>query len=149
MRIQCVCLLLVLLSAPVLSLDVEKKTMSIEERYDKFINQHISENMNFKRCDAEIRKSNISVDNKKCKPKNTFIQASIKAVKSVCAGKGEPYKNMTRSLEKFHIIFCELKKQKAKYPTCHYTGKLLKRKIIIACDNFPVDYDGDIDYFEN
>ncbi|XP_053179655.1 ribonuclease-like 3 [Scomber japonicus] len=148
MRIQSVCLLLVLVSAAALSRDVEKKE-SIKERYDKFINQHINENMSDKRCDAEIRKRKISFDNKMCKPKNTFIRASNVTVKSVCMGEGEPYNGQTRSTEHFDIVVCELKKNKGKYPNCHYNGKTLNRRIIIKCEIFPVHYEGDIDYFEN
>ena len=144
MRIQSVCLLLVLFSATVLSLDLDTKG-----RYEKFIKQHIDKHMIVNKCDAEIRKRkiswfNINTKRHECKQSNTFIMANIKTVKSVCDGEGEPYKNMTRSTEYFDIVFCNLTNQAAKYPKCHYDGKALKHRIIIKCEQgLPVHYHGD------
>ncbi|CAK6984749.1 ribonuclease-like 3, partial [Scomber scombrus] len=84
MRIQFVCLLLVLLSATALSLDVEKRK-SIRRQFEDFKTQHINEDMTADECDAVIRQRKISFNGKRCKPKNTFIQANIETVKSVCA----------------------------------------------------------------
>ncbi|CAK6984750.1 ribonuclease-like 3 [Scomber scombrus] len=150
MRIQFVCLLLVLLSATALSLDVEKRK-SIRRQFEDFKTQHINEDMTADECDAVIRQRKISFNGKRCKPKNTFIQANIETVKSVCAGKGKPYKtNMTRSTEYFDIVFCNLTSRAAKNLKCHYEGNNLRRRIIIKCKNhLPIHYEDDIDYFEN
>lgn len=142
MKIQFVCLLL--LSTTVLSLDLELNP------YKRFKNEHVNEDMSVDGCDDVIRERNISLNRKLCKPKNTFIQANIETVKSVCKGEGEPYRGQTISTAHFDIVVCKLKIQKPKYPKCHYNGKALNRRIIIKCvKGFPVYYGGDIDYFVN
>ncbi|GLD70448.1 ribonuclease-like 3 [Lates japonicus] len=108
MRSQFVCLLLVLLSATVLSQD------SIQRRYAKFRNQHICENIGAKSCDDVIRQRRITKTNSNaCKESNTFIIAKTKAVKAVCKDKGEQYGNMTKSIQKFKILTCKLKNRSA------------------------------------
>eukprot|EP00064_Thunnus_orientalis_P012785 superscaffoldBa00002004_g12820 len=143
MRIQFVCLLLVLLSATVLS-----RKGKINNRFNKFKVQHVIDHMTVDECDDVIQKRKISTK-KLCKKTNTFIQANIDTVKTVCAGNGKPYKKQTLSLEQFDIVVCKLKKS-AKSQGCHYNGEALNRKIIIKCEKgFPVHYGGDIRYFEN
>lgn len=145
MRIQFACLLLVLLSATVLSRDANIKT-----RYKKFIKQHINEQMSNSGCDQVIGERNIKDSKKKCKITNTFILANITTVKSVCKDKGEKYDNMTKSLQNFDIVVCKLQKRRAKNKKCHYRGSALNRKIIIKCERgFPVHYEKDIRHCEN
>uniref|UniRef100_A0A3Q1IJA4 Ribonuclease A-domain domain-containing protein n=1 Tax=Anabas testudineus TaxID=64144 RepID=A0A3Q1IJA4_ANATE len=144
MKIQFVCLLLLLLSANVLS-----QNAKIKSRYQKFQNQHIIKKMNATNCDDVMQTRNISKGNtNKCKETNTFIIGNIKPVKSICEGKGEPWRNqMTKSLKRFDIVVCKLKKQKARPARCLYRGKELNMKIIIKCEKgFPVHYDRDIEY---
>ncbi|XP_071314416.1 ribonuclease-like 3 [Trachinotus anak] len=145
MRFQVVCLLLVLLSATVF-------LKNVKDRYEKFIKQHIYENMTADKCDAEMQKRKISIlPNGKCKPTNTFVRANNKTVKSICEGKGERYGEMTKSLQRFDIVVCRLKPRAKKPPKCQYSGtKISQKKIIIKCENgYPVHYDGDIDHSEN
>ncbi|XP_028446005.1 ribonuclease-like 3 [Perca flavescens] len=141
MRIQFVCLLLVLLSATVLSQDAKTK-----RQYKKFRNQHINEQMSVDGCDDVMRARKIAINNKKCKKTNTFILSNVKRVRSICVNNGEPYdqdKNMTKSHEHFNIVVCRL--EPTKHAKCHYNGKKLNKKIIIKCvGGFPVHYDGDI-----
>lgn len=145
MKIQFVCLLLVLLCATVLSQDAK-----IKSRYKKFKNQHINKKMNASSCDDVMQARKISTNTNNCKKKNTFILSNVQPVKSVCR-KGELLRNnMTKSLKRFDIVVCKVKKQKAKPPKCMYIGEKLNKKIIIKCEEgFPVHYDGDIDYCEN
>ncbi|KAM6952950.1 ribonuclease-like 3 [Lycodopsis pacificus] len=141
MRIQFVCLLLVLLSASVLS-----QKAKLKRRYTKFINQHIDKRMSVDKCD-DVMRAKINKNN--CKNNNTFIQSNTQTVKSICGKKGEPYGDMTKSLQRFDIVVCELKEQ-TRPNKCHYNGEKLNKKIIIKCEKgFPVHYDGDIDHCEN
>ncbi len=146
MRIQFACLLLVLLSVTVLSLDVD-----IKGQFKKFKNQHINEQMTVNQCDDVMRRRNIDkVHKNKCKKINTFIRASITTVKPICGRAGEKYDDMRKSVERFDIVVCKLKNPSAKYPNCHYSGKALTKRIIIKCvKGFPVHYDGDIGHCEN
>lgn len=146
MKIQFVCLLLVLLSATVLSQDAK-----IKSRYEKFQNQHIDKKMNASSCDDVMQARKISPNTNKCKKTNTFILSNVKPVKSICGKEGEPWSNqMTKSLKHFDIVVCKVKKQKAKPAKCTYLGEKLNKKIIIKCEKgFPVHYDSDIDYCEN
>ncbi|KAM3612442.1 uncharacterized protein V6R79_008431 [Siganus canaliculatus] len=149
MKVQFLCLLLTVLTVAVLS-----RKPSIQQRYKKFQNQHIIEQMSANRCDGVMQARNISkVGRNGCKKINTFIRAQINEVKPVCEKDGEPYGEMTKSLKRFKIVVCTLKEEKnkkAKYPNCHYRGKALTKKIIIKCiQGFPVHYDGDIGHCEN
>lgn len=146
MKIEFVCLLLVLLSATVLSQDAK-----IKSRYEKFKNQHINKKMNASSCDDVMQARKIFTNTNKCKNTNTFVLSDIKPVKSVCEKEGEPWrKKMTKSLKRFNIVVCKVKNQKAKPPKCTYLGKKLNKKIIIKCEKgFPVHYDSDIDHCEN
>ncbi|XP_029298025.1 ribonuclease-like 3 [Cottoperca gobio] len=134
MRIQFVCLLLVLLSATVLS-----KNKNIKYRYNKFINQHIIAEMEVCSCDSVMRTRKIER-----KQINTFIISDIPAVRSICVGNGEPDGNLTKSIKRFNIVVCKLRK-------CIYFGEIKeKKKVIIKCEGgFPVHYGRDIDHCEN
>ncbi|KAK9518365.1 hypothetical protein VZT92_023674 [Zoarces viviparus] len=140
MRIPFACMLL-LLSAAVLA--------QPNERYKKFINQHINNKMSEKRCDQVIRDRDIKTINNKCKETNTFILSTNKPVKAICGKAGKPFGQMRKSLQPFPIIVCKLKNN-VRPPRCQYRGKQYTRYIAIKCENgFPVHYDGDIVHFEN
>ncbi|XP_073342717.1 ribonuclease-like [Pagrus major] len=135
---------LLLLSATVLSQDVSLK-------YRKFIEQHVKGQMSINRCDQEIQSRGITKTNSnECKETNTFIRATTNVIKTICGQAGEPYGDMTRSLQPFDIVVCTLKNQHARRPHCQYRGQARTRRIAIKCEQgFPVHFDGDIVHFEN
>ncbi|XP_070769912.1 ribonuclease-like 3 [Enoplosus armatus] len=144
MRIQFACLLL--LSASVLSQDA-----SVSLRYRKFINQHVKGQMSAARCSSEIRQRGISkTGSNECKETNTFIQATTNIIKTICERAGEPYGEMTKSLQPFSIVVCTLQNQQARHPRCEYSGRSRTRRIAIKCEQgFPVHFEKDIVHFEN
>uniref|UniRef100_A0A3B4TC61 Ribonuclease A-domain domain-containing protein n=1 Tax=Seriola dumerili TaxID=41447 RepID=A0A3B4TC61_SERDU len=145
MRFQCVCLLLMLLSATVLLHDAD-----LMQRYKKFRKQHIYEKMTVTKCDYEMQARNISrLKNKECKSINTFILADIKPVKSICDR--VPYDNETTSHQRFDLVVCNLTQQKAKLAKCRYSGhEKHKKLIIIKCEQgYPVHYFGERDFIED
>ncbi|CAK6964721.1 angiogenin-like [Scomber scombrus] len=144
MRIQLACLLLLFAS-------VHCQDASVSPRYRKFIDQHINGQMSATRCDVEIRSRGISKTNSnECKETNTFIRATTKIIKSICGQAGEPYGEMTKSLQPFDIVVCKLKNQDARQPHCQYRGQTFTRRIAIKCDQgLPVHFDRDIVYFDH
>ncbi|XP_035525528.1 ribonuclease-like 3 [Morone saxatilis] len=144
MRITFACLLL--LCATVLSQDA-----NVSQRYRKFIEQHIKGTMSADRCDDEIRTRRISKTNSnECKETNTFIQATTNLVRAICERAGEPYGDMTKSLQPFSIVVCKLRNQDARQPRCQYRGQRYTRRIAIKCEQgFPVHFERDIVHFEN
>ncbi|XP_051276944.1 ribonuclease-like 3 [Dicentrarchus labrax] len=146
MKIQLVCLLLVLLTATVLTQDTK-----INKRYKKFINQHIIKTMSARSCYKEMQERKINIKKSMCKKINTFILASAEDVRSVCVDKGVPYHKMTKSIEDFDIVVCNRTNKQGKRAKCQYHGdKLKNKKILIKCEKgFPVHYDGDIGYCDN
>lgn len=146
MRIQLSCLLLVLLCVSVLS-----QPADVVQRWQKFINQHINGEMSANRCDQVMGARRLTQTNTNmCKETNTFIRATTNIVKSICGRAGEPYNDMTKSLQPFDIVVCQLKNQQARYPHCQYRGQARTRRIAIKCDRgYPVHFDGDIVHFQN
>ncbi|GAA6231927.1 angiogenin [Lates japonicus] len=144
MRILFACLLL--LSATVLCQDA-----NVLPRYRKFIEQHINGQMSANRCDEVIRNRRITkTDSNECKETNTFILATTNLVKPICGQAGEPFGDMTKSLQPFSIIVCKLKNQQGRHPNCQYRGQARTRRIAIKCDQgFPVHFDRDIIHFDN
>nr|XP_046261686.1 ribonuclease-like 3 [Scatophagus argus] len=144
MWIPLACLLL--LSATVFSQDA-----SVSLRYEKFRNQHVNGQMSVTRCDHEIRTRRITKTNSnECKETNTFIRATAGTIRSICQRAGEPYGEMTKSLQPFDIVVCTLRNQQARQPHCQYRGQARTRRIAIKCEQgFPVHFDGDIVHFEN
>ncbi|KAM6952948.1 angiogenin-4-like [Lycodopsis pacificus] len=139
MRIPFACMLL--LSATVLAED--------NERYKKFRNQHINNEMSADRCDQVIKDRDIKTIDNECKETNTFILSTTKPVRAICGKAGKPFGQMTKSLQPFPIIVCELKNN-VRPPRCQYSGKRYTRYLAIRCeDGFPVHYDRDIVHFEN
>uniref|UniRef100_A0AAZ1XFH7 Ribonuclease A-domain domain-containing protein n=1 Tax=Oreochromis aureus TaxID=47969 RepID=A0AAZ1XFH7_OREAU len=137
MRIQFAFVLL--LSATVLCQNVE--------RYQKFINQHIYQQMRVGMCTSEIAKRRIKTNNNECKETNTFIRATTGLVTPICNDAGEPYGDMTKSTKPFDIVVCKLKSARPGY--CEYRGKSYTRKIAIRCEQgLPVHFDRDIVNFE-
>ncbi|XP_068571582.1 angiogenin-like [Cebidichthys violaceus] len=140
MRIPFACVLL--LSATALA--------QPNDSYRKFINQHINGRMSADRCDQVIGERNIKINVNDCKEKNTFILATTNHVRAICGQAGEPFGQMTKSLQPFQIIVCQLRNQGARPPRCQYRGQARTRKIAIRCANgFPVHFEGDIVHFEN
>ncbi|XP_042349204.1 ribonuclease-like 3 isoform X2 [Plectropomus leopardus] len=144
MRIPFACLLL--LSATVLCQDA-----FVSERYRKFIKQHINGQMSANRCDGVIQRNGITkTDSNECKETNTFIRATTNIVRAICGQAGEPYGDMTRSLQPFDIVVCTLRNNGARHPHCQYRGQARTRRIAIRCEQgFPVHYDRDIVVFDN
>lgn len=117
------------------------------ERYDKFINQHIKADMTADACDKVITQRSISkTDSNECKETNTFIQTSTSYVKPVCADAGEPYdEQLRKSTKPFPVVVCKLKNEEARLPRCQYRGQSRTSYIVIACeDGLPVHFAEDI-----
>lgn len=144
MRIPVACLLL--LFAAVLAQDA-----SVSPRYRKFIEQHIYGGMRAEECSSVILKRRISkTDSNECKETNTFIRANTNQIRSICGAAGEPYGEMTKSLQPFDIVVCKLRNQEARHPRCEYRGQARTRRIAIKCEQgFPVHFDRDIVHFDN
>uniref|UniRef100_I3KZK3 Ribonuclease A-domain domain-containing protein n=2 Tax=Oreochromis TaxID=8139 RepID=I3KZK3_ORENI len=114
MRIQCVCLLLLLLSPAVLL-----------QNYEAFKKKHIlPENVSHK-CDDMMK--NINEVNK-CKKINTFIKQTADSVKALCKNKKDEY-----ITSEFDLIDCERSSEKP----CKYNDILPKNKLSkkIKCEN--------------
>uniref|UniRef100_A0A3B4TC78 Ribonuclease A-domain domain-containing protein n=1 Tax=Seriola dumerili TaxID=41447 RepID=A0A3B4TC78_SERDU len=114
----------------------------VTDRYRKFIAQHINGQMSVNRCDDEIRNRHITkTDSNECKETNTFIRATTNIVKSICERAGEPYGQMTKSLQPFDIVVCSLRNQQGRHPRCQYRGQARTRRIAIRCEQgLPVIY---------
>ncbi|XP_035862503.1 ribonuclease-like 3 [Sander lucioperca] len=129
-----------LLSAAVLSVD------GLDPRVQKFINQHINQNMAPNRCDAMITQKKISQTNSnRCKEVNTFISATYAAVKPVCRDGGSPYGtggNLRISHDKFRVVNCECNVN-LRLPNCDCRGSSGNKRIVIGCDDTgnPVHYE--------
>ncbi|KAI3351094.1 hypothetical protein L3Q82_005659 [Scortum barcoo] len=146
MRISFACLLL--LAATVLSQEPH-----ILPRYQKFIDQHVNGQMSATRCTEVIRNKRISkTGSNECKEFNTFIRANTNHIKTICGSAGEPYTGgMTKSLQPFDIVVCELRNQQARHPRCEYRGQARTRRIAIACEGggYPVHFERDIIHFDH
>ncbi|KAJ0002793.1 hypothetical protein NQD34_007942 [Periophthalmus magnuspinnatus] len=121
---------------------------SINDRYKKFINQHVNQGMSRTRCDAVMRSRKITVTNStQCKGTNTFISAGAKEIKKVCNAAGKPYKNshnLRVSNQPFPIVICK-QKGNHRYPKCEYRGRSATRYIVIGCeDGLPVHFERDV-----
>ncbi|XP_034546417.1 ribonuclease-like 3 [Notolabrus celidotus] len=125
--------------------------LCVNEGYRKFINQHVKGDMSTTRCNSEILSRSISKTNSnECKETNTFIRATTNTIKSICERAGEPYGDLTKSLQPFSIVVCTLRNQGARHPRCEYRGQDRTRRIAIRCEGgLPVHFDRDIVYFEN
>ncbi|CAJ1059010.1 ribonuclease-like 3 [Xyrichtys novacula] len=126
-------------------------TNAVSERYRKFINHHVKGDMSENRCSSEIMSRGISKTNSnECKETNTFIRANTNTIKSICERAGEPYGDMTKSLQPFSIVVCTLRNQGARHPRCEYRGQARTRRIAIKCEaGLPVHFERDIVHFEN
>ncbi|KAF3688509.1 Ribonuclease-like 3 [Channa argus] len=153
MKILFACVLLMLLSATVLSgskIQIrvqssatvfpkneadESRKLSEEKRYDKFKRQHLIKEWP---CDEVIRAREIYSEDNSCKPINTFILADEKRVKDICKG----VKNdMVQSEEEFDIVKCRTI-QAANPPACKYKVKRLTKTVKVKCENqLPVHYE--------
>lgn len=138
-----VILLLILCSTDVKPEDVPAH---VKPRYEKFLIQHVYEDMNEQKCDSVIRERDITQGQtaNDCKDVNTFIQASKKTVRGVCTGAGTIYKN-TKDLyvsnQPFPVVTCQLKSGE-RHPKCEYRGKKSTRYIVVACaEGWPTHYE--------
>uniref|UniRef100_A0A665WBY0 Ribonuclease A-domain domain-containing protein n=1 Tax=Echeneis naucrates TaxID=173247 RepID=A0A665WBY0_ECHNA len=130
---------------------------NVEERYKKFLKQHVDGQISVKKCDYVIQSRGITKTNRttklktnECKETNTFIRDNKKHVKAICEHAGEPDGEMTRSRKPFSIVICKLKNHGARQPRCHYRGQDRKKKIVIKCEGgFPVHLERDIDQIDN
>lgn len=111
-RVQCACLLLLLLSAVVLS-----------QTFEEFKKQHILPEGS-KTCNDMMKKIN---KENTCKPINTFLKEKVASIKALCEDK----KNDTIS-HTCDIIDC---KRTSEEP-CKYKNLDLKdKKVTIKCEN--------------
>uniref|UniRef100_A0A3Q3EUR1 Ribonuclease A-domain domain-containing protein n=1 Tax=Labrus bergylta TaxID=56723 RepID=A0A3Q3EUR1_9LABR len=118
--------LLLLLSATVLCIP-----MTLQEKYKKFIKQHVKSKMNAGRCDTVIKRRKIKTMDNLCKETNTFIRSNNSQINAVCENAGEPYGDMT----------IKLKYKRARRPRCQYRGRRDNRRIVIRCEEgYPVHY---------
>uniref|UniRef100_A0A3B4F070 Ribonuclease A-domain domain-containing protein n=1 Tax=Pundamilia nyererei TaxID=303518 RepID=A0A3B4F070_9CICH len=136
MRILFSCLLLVLL--------FDTGRSKLANRQLKWLQQETHANMTVEKCDTEIKKKKWIYDvNHGCKYTNTFILSNNKQVKSICNGKGSPYKNtiFTKSRAKFSIVICKLNNG-AKKIKCQYNGRLHSNvSVVVRCEGrLPVHY---------
>lgn len=123
MKIQFTCLLLVLLSATVLSQD--------PTFHDKHV---IPATDNQRDCTALMKNRNLftAKNGKVCTAGNTFIvETDQLTANKVCAGGGEE----KESGDVFEILDCTFNDKKSKLPNCVYTTKPSKGRIILKCQN--------------
>lgn len=129
MRIMFAGLLLVLLFDTGLSkaANLQPKQQQKETPYEKFRRQHVDAKMSAEKCDTEIKNRQIYDVNSSCKFTNTFILSDDKEVKAICNGQGryDRKSRMTKSVAKFSIVTCKLKKKRTGEPKCQYKGKRL------------------------
>ena len=115
-------------------------------RYKKFITQHVDAKMAANKCDREVNGRHISKTySDVCKPINTFIQANINHIKTICDKAGKPYlgkRNLRISNQPFPVVNCNAKKGGKRLPNCVYKGKAATVYIVIACEEgVPVHYE--------
>lgn len=125
MKIQTVCLLLVLLCAIEFS-----EALTFHEK-------HVVEGMTKDKCtEAMVNINNVQ---KKCEYTNVFILGDDAFFAAVCANNGDQ-----KSAERIEVVTCTFKKG-GKFPKCEYTGNTLKTKIKLSCEgNQPVKYFGPV-----
>lgn len=116
------------------------------ERYRKFINQHIKADMRDSQCDSVIRQRKISeTDSNLCKPTNTFIRATAGRVTPICGAAGVPDGHLRRSIQPFDLVICKLKNNGARQPHCQHSFRKSTSRIKISCEGgLPVHFGGDI-----
>uniref|UniRef100_A0A3Q0RL61 Ribonuclease A-domain domain-containing protein n=1 Tax=Amphilophus citrinellus TaxID=61819 RepID=A0A3Q0RL61_AMPCI len=112
MRVQCACLLLLLLPAAALS-----------QSYNDFERKHILPEKGSQKCDDMMKKIN---GINQCKPINTFLKAKVDQIVKLCRS----YKN-DWAIDKFDVIDCKRKSQKP----CTYTDLNLREQKKIKCEN--------------
>uniref|UniRef100_A0AAZ1X2S5 Ribonuclease A-domain domain-containing protein n=1 Tax=Oreochromis aureus TaxID=47969 RepID=A0AAZ1X2S5_OREAU len=136
MRIMFAGLLLVLLFDTGLSklANLQPKQQQNETPYEKFRRQHVDAKMSAEKCDTEIKNRQIYDVNSRCKFTNTFILSDDKEVKAICNGQGryDRKSRMTKSVSKFSVVICKLKKKRTREPKCQYEGKRLTNRIILV-----------------
>ncbi|KAF3688507.1 Ribonuclease-like 3 [Channa argus] len=160
MKILFACVLLMLLSATVLSgskIQIrvqssatvfptneadESRKLTLKQRYEKFKIQHIKKDMTENECGSELYKRKINKNQYRCKKINTFILADEQDVKDICK---DQISGMVQSTQKFDIVVCELKKKESIKSKCNYQGERLTNRVVeVTCEGgFPVHYQGD------
>ena len=120
-----------------------KPDQDVTERYKKFLEQHLGGKMGIKDCDKIMNQRKMfKTDRAECKGVNTFLITGKKKVKDVCGKKGKPYeKDLTRSVEMFRMVVCELSPHGKRMPKCEYQGHTGSEHIVLSCENgFPVHF---------
>ncbi|CAI5638262.1 unnamed protein product [Oreochromis niloticus] len=112
MRVQFACLLLLLLSAAVLS-----------QTYNDFVKMHVLPETAVLTCDEMMKQVN---NNKQCKAINVFINEKLPQIKALCENK----KNESVT-HLFDVVDCRKKNEGA----CTYTEKQFKANTTIKCEN--------------
>uniref|UniRef100_A0A3B3ZYM5 Ribonuclease A-domain domain-containing protein n=1 Tax=Periophthalmus magnuspinnatus TaxID=409849 RepID=A0A3B3ZYM5_9GOBI len=101
---------------------------SINDRYEKFINQHINPGMNWSRCDTEIVR----------RPIHSSKLGLKKSKMCVMQLENFTEKNTRVSNQPFPFVTCKLKENHV-FPNCKYDGQSAEKRIVIECeDGFPV-----------
>ena len=129
MRIQCACLLLVLLSATALSALTFKQ-------------KHLNKDMTPEQCDEKMK--DINVDRETCKEINTFILDDESKVNAVCELVKD--KKLITSQTTFKVVKCSTTETDVK--KCKYEGKYVTVLMIrLTCEGgVPVHYDKPTDW---
>lgn len=120
-----------------------KPLEDIQDRYQKFLKQHVIDEMDENDCAEAIRERCATSDGR-CKPVNTFIVTFNKAeIKKVCS-EGKIYKpgtNLMKSVREFDFVKCE-KSKGSRQPHCEYNGKYIYDYVVFACEQgLPVHFE--------
>ncbi|XP_008423875.1 ribonuclease-like [Poecilia reticulata] len=104
----------------------------LDDRFEKFKNQHINTDMD-RGCDDIIQSRNILDTNFKCKTINTFILHPVENVTPVCQNGTPICGNLMKSEGIFDTVVCKLKGNINDRP-CRYDSSNKRQHIVIACD---------------
>lgn len=120
-----------------------KPLEDIQDRYQKFLKQHVIKQMKKKGC-AEAIRERCTTSNEECKPVNTFIVNSNESdIKKVCK-EGQCFKrgtNLMKSVRKFETMVCR-KSKGLTQPDCEYNVKYTDVYVVFACEQgLPVHFE--------
>ncbi|XP_062993025.1 angiogenin-2-like [Elgaria multicarinata webbii] len=111
--------------------------------YKTFLRQHYNNpksNVGNRYCDTMMQRRGMTKPN--CKAVNSFVHASKKQLRAVCAKGGKPYgAGLRRSNSKFSVTTCKHTGGSTR-PPCKYRQNNSQRYIVVRCaGGFPVHYD--------